>query len=102
MFKQYYVVAVFFGVLNRSGTLSTTNPKRIVVTMNSGFRCEKRRLTPSAVAYSISIAGRLVFPLTSELIPALSGSPEKLDFPLSCAYAYVLIHMNNPVHWSPR
>ena len=66
-------MAVFFRVFNRSGTLSATNPMLIVVTMNPVLRCDKWRLTPSAVwkagAYSISIAGRLVFPVTSELTP---------------------------------
>jgi hypothetical protein len=67
-------MAVFFRVFNRSGTLSTTNPTLIVVTMNPGLRREKRRLTPLAVgkaaAYSISIASRIFCPVTSELTPS--------------------------------
>jgi hypothetical protein len=73
MFKQNDVMAVFFIVFNRSGTLSATNPTLIVVTTNPGFHCEKRRLTPLAVgkaaAYAISIAGLLFRPVTSELTP---------------------------------
>jgi hypothetical protein len=46
MFKQNDVMADFFIVFNRSGTLSTTNPTLIVVAMNPGLRFEKRRLTP--------------------------------------------------------
>lgn len=49
MFKRNDAMAVFFRVFNRSGTLSTTNPTPIVVTMNPGIRCEKRRITPLAV-----------------------------------------------------
>jgi len=68
MFKQNDAMAVFFRVFNRCGTLSTTNPTLIVVTMNPGLHCENRRLTPLAVeeaaAYSISIAGRLFCPVT--------------------------------------
>ena len=73
MFKQNDVMAVFFIVFNRSGTLSTTNPTLIVVTSNPGLRCEKRHLTPLAVGeaavYSISITGRVFCPVTSELTP---------------------------------
>ena len=83
MFKQNDVMAVFFRVCNRSGTLSATNPTLIVVTTIPALRCEKRRLTPLAVgkaaAYSISIAGPFLS-CDVRTRPALSSSPKSSIF----------------------